>query len=47
MTVTAAMFEPILETLTANAAVIVPAGIGVMAVMVGIGFIPRILRKFL
>lgn len=40
-------FQPIVEQLTANAAVIVPAGLGILAVMVGIGFIPRILYKFL
>lgn len=46
-TVTAADFKPILDQLTANAAVIVPAGLGILATMVGIGFIPRILYKFL
>lgn len=45
--VTAADFKPIVDQLTANAAVIVPAGLSILAVMVGIGFIPRILYKFL
>lgn len=45
--VSASDFAPILAQLTANAEVIVPAGLGILAVMVGIGFIPRILYKFL
>lgn len=45
--VKAADFKPIVDQLVANAEVIVPAGLSILAVMVGIGFIPKILYKFL
>lgn len=45
--VSASDFAPIAAQLMENAKVIVPAGLGILAVMVGIGFIPKILYKFL
>lgn len=45
--VTSAMLAPITETLNTNLGVLLPVGIGIMAVMIGIGLIPRILYKFL
>lgn len=47
MTVTADMFTGLTNAVTSNAEVIIPIGIGIMAIMVGIGLIPRILYKFI
>lgn len=45
--VTAAMLAPITETLTSNLDVLLPVGIGIMGVMIGVSLIPRIVYKFL
>lgn len=47
MTVTPEMFSGLTSAVTANAEALVPIGCGIMAIMVGIGLIPRILYKFL
>lgn len=47
MTVTASMFTALTDSITANTEVLVPVGIGIMAVMVGVSLIPRIIYKFL
>ncbi len=47
MTITAEMLSPITDALIANAEVIVPVGMTIMGIMVGISLIPRILYKFL
>ena len=47
MTITAEMLAPITDALTTNAEVIVPVGMTIMGIMVGISLIPRILYKFL
>lgn len=47
MTVTADMFSGLTSAVTSNAEVIIPIGVGIMAVMVGISLIPRILYKFI
>lgn len=44
--VTEAMLSPIVDAITGNAAVLIPIGITVMGIMVGIGMIPRIIYKF-
>lgn len=44
--VTEAMLEPISTAITGNAAVLIPVGITIMGIMVGIGMIPRIIYKF-
>ena len=46
-TVTAAMVEPISNAISANVGVLLPVGIGIMAIMVGVSLIPRIVYKFL
>lgn len=46
-TVTADMFTGLSGAISSNAAVIVPVGVGIMAIMVAISVIPRILYKFL
>jgi hypothetical protein len=45
--ITSGMVQPIVDAVTDNATVLVPIGIGIMAVMVGISLIPRIVYKFL
>lgn len=44
--VTAADLSPITSQLTATAEVVVPFGLGVLAVFTGIKFIPRLIRIF-
>lgn len=46
-TVSAEMLQPILDTLNANLGVLLPVGLGIMSVMIGVGLIPRIIYKFL
>lgn len=46
LVITAAMLEPITEAITANLAVLLPVGIGIMAIMIGVHLIPRIIYKF-
>jgi hypothetical protein len=45
--VTADMLAPITTTLTSNLDVLLPVGISIMGVMIGVGLIPRIVYKFL
>ncbi len=44
--VTTEMVQPILDSVTANLTVLLPVGIGILAIMVGISLIPRIVYKF-
>lgn len=44
--ITAEMLKPITDALTGNLGVLLPVGIGIMAVMLGIALIPRIVWKF-
>lgn len=45
-TVDATALSGITETLTANLAVIVPFGLGITAILIGVGFIPKLIKKF-
>lgn len=45
--VTSGMVQPILDTLTANLGVLLPVGVTIMGVMIGVSLIPRIIYKFL
>lgn len=45
--VTADMLAPITTTLASNLDVLLPVGISIMGVMIGVGLIPRIVYKFL
>lgn len=45
--VTAEMLAPITTTLNENLAVLLPVGITIMGVMIGVSLIPRIVYKFL
>lgn len=46
-TITSAMVKPIVTAVTDNSGVLIPVGIGIMAVMIGVSLIPRIVYKFL
>jgi len=45
--ITAEMLAPITEAVTSNISVLVPVGIGILGIMVGVNLIPRIVYKFL
>ena len=45
--VTAEMLAPITTTLNDNLGVLLPVGIAIMGVMIGVSLIPRIVYKFL
>lgn len=45
--VTAEMLAPITTTLSENLGVLLPIGISIMGVMIGVSLIPRIVYKFL
>ncbi|MBC9722402.1 MAG: hypothetical protein H9W82_14245 [Lactobacillus sp.] len=45
--ITSAMVAPITEALTDNLQVLLPVGVGIMAIMIGVSLIPRIVYKFL
>lgn len=45
--ITAETVQPITDAINSGLSVLVPIGIGIMAVMVGINLIPRIIYKFL
>lgn len=45
--ITSAMLEPIVTSLTSNLNVLLPVGISIMGVMIGVALIPRIIYKFL
>jgi hypothetical protein len=44
--VTSTMLEPITDSITANLGVLLPVGIAIMAVMIGVSLIPRIIYRF-
>lgn len=44
--VTSDMLQPITDSITGNLGVLLPVGIAIMAVMVGVSLIPRIIYKF-
>lgn len=46
-TVSAEMLAPITSTLNSNLDVLLPVGIGIMGIMIGVSLIPRIIYKFL
>lgn len=45
--ITAEMLAPITTTITSNLDVLLPVGIGIMGIMIGVSLIPRIVYKFL
>lgn len=47
MEITAAMFSGLTSAVTSNAEVLIPVGVGIMAIMIGISLVPRIIYKFI
>lgn len=45
--VTSAMVQPILDTISSNLTVLLPVGVAIMGIMIGVSLIPRIVYKFL
>lgn len=45
-TITSAQLQPLLDAITGNAGVILPAGIAVMAILAGVTLIPKIFYRF-
>lgn len=45
--ITAEMLAPITTALTDNLTILLPVGVSIMGVMIGVGLIPRIIYKFL
>lgn len=45
--ITADMLKPITDNLTSNLDVLLPVGVTIMSVMIGVSLIPRIVYKFL
>lgn len=45
--ITADMLKPITQALTNNIGVLLPVGITIMGIMIGVSLIPRIVYKFL
>lgn len=44
--VTSAMLEPVVAAITENLGVLLPVGLTILAVMIGVSLIPRIIYKF-
>lgn len=44
--ITSDMLEPVVDSITSNIAVILPIGVVVFGIMIGISLVPRILKKF-
>lgn len=44
--ITSEMVKPLLTAVTSNVSVILPIGIGIMGVMLGISIIPKIVYRF-
>lgn len=44
--VTAEMLQPVVDTINANLGVLLPVGISILGIMVGVALIPRIIWKF-
>lgn len=46
LTLTSAMFEPLISTITNNLGVLLPVGLALMGIMIAVSLIPRIIYKF-
>lgn len=44
--VTSEMLQPVVDAITSNLGVLLPVGITIMAILIGIALIPRIIYKF-
>ena len=45
-TVTTELVQPVVDAIDSGLTVLLPVGIGIMAVMIGVHLIPRIIYKF-
>lgn len=45
--ITSEELQPIVDAVTSNLDVLLPVGITIMGIMIGVGLIPRIVYKFL
>lgn len=46
LVITSNMLKPITEAVTSNLSTLLPVGIGIMGIMLGVSLIPRIIYKF-
>ena len=46
LTLTASMFQPLVETINSNLGVLLPIGLVIMGIMIAVTLIPRIIYKF-
>ena len=46
LNITSAMLQPITDAITSNLGTLLPVGIGILAIMLGVSLIPRIIYKF-
>ena len=46
LVLTAEMLAPVTNAITSNLGVLLPVGIGIMSIMIGVHLIPRIIYKF-
>jgi len=44
--ITSSMLEPIVSAITNNLGVLLPVGISIMAIMIGVKLVPRIIYRF-
>lgn len=44
--ITSEMIQPVVNAITQNLGVLLPVGISIMAIMIGVHLIPRIIYKF-
>lgn len=45
--ITSEMLKPLVEGVTANIGVILPIGIGLFAIIIGVNMVPKMIKKFL
>ena len=45
-TITEAMLQPLIDGVTANVGVILPVGLGLFAIFIGINLVPKLIKKF-
>ena len=45
-TITTQLVQPVVDAINSGLTVLLPVGIGIMAIMVGVSLIPRIIYKF-
>lgn len=46
LTLTADMLKPITDAIQSNLGVLLPVGVTILAIMIGVSLIPRIIYKF-